>query len=429
VKTFRLPAEGYITRVEGHGRVRMRVSDGVIEELALDIPESPRFFEAMLVGRSILEAREITSRICGICSVGHTLASLQATECALGLGISPQTMALRKLLLHGETVQSHILHVYFLVTPDLLGVGSVIPLAKTHRPVVERALRLKKLANDICDLVGGRAVHPITCVPGGFTKLPRMDDLKAMRDRMLAAQDDIDATVELFSTLDLPAFERETEYVALVSDDEYAFYEGEIGSSDCGCVSVQRYREVANEYVVPHSTAKHARYNRESYAVGALARWNLNRSLATPKAEEAGRRLGIADGCVNPFSNNLAQIAECAHALEDGVRIIEELIADGIEEERPSVVTRAGVGTGAVEVPRGLLVHFYECDSSGAITAADCVIPTAQNLANIEADMRAYAPTLLDRSPEEIKAGLEMLVRAYDPCISCSTHLLDLRLV
>jgi coenzyme F420-reducing hydrogenase alpha subunit len=415
----------HVTRVEGHGNIKVRVKDGVVEEVLVNIVEAPRFFEAMLRGRRYDEAPHITSRICGICSIGHTTASLRAVENALGVTPSEQTVLLRKLILHGETLQSHILHVYFLAAPDLLGVDSVFPLIETHKDVVLRALRMKKLSNDLCDLVGGRTTHPVSMAVNGFTKLPDVDDFRAMRERMKEAIADIEETVALLKTLQIPQFERETEFVALKHSDEYAFYDGRIASTDGKLVDEHEYRSMTNEYAVPHSTAKFAKASRDSYMVGALARVNNNYDLLSPIAKWGAEEMGLKAVCHNPFMNNVAQVVEVAHAVEDGIRIMDELLKRGFEEEDRSVTVKAGRGVAAVEVPRGILYHDYTIDDDGRITDANCVIPTNQNFANMELDMKALVPQLLDRPEEEIRLMLEILMRAYDPCISCSVHLLD----
>jgi sulfhydrogenase subunit alpha len=213
----------HLTRVEGHGDIVINVKNGVIEECQWQVVEAPRFFEAMLRGRPYQEASHITSRICGICSVGHATASLRATETALGVEVSEQTELLRKLLFHGEMIDSHVLHVYMLVAPDFLGVGSVIPLASSHPEVVLRALRIKKLSGDLCAMLAGRHTHPVAMTVGGFTHLPTVKELLAMRERLVAARVDMDETIALAATLPWPAFERETEYVSLQKDDEYAY--------------------------------------------------------------------------------------------------------------------------------------------------------------------------------------------------------------
>lgn len=430
----------YLTRVEGHGNIVVNVKDGVLEKCQLDVVEAPRFFEGVLRGRSIFEAQHITSRICGICACGHSLASIQAAEDAIGFVPSEQTIKLRKLLLHMENLDSHVLHIYVLVAPDLLGVKSFVPLLDTHEKIVRRALRLKKTYNDVCDILVGRHVHPISAIVGGFTKLPKEKDIELM-DRMLKdTRPDIDATIEVLSTLKLPAFERDTEYVGLISEDgEYPLLMGDVGSTDGVRKNKKEYKALTNEFVVPHSTAKHCRLSRSSYAVGALARFNLNHEKLHPKARQIADTLGLKAKCINPYMNTVAQAVECIHSLEDSIEILKGLRSNGINYDEELVVglnengripVKAGNGVGAVEVPRGILYHNYEVDDNGKIINANCIIPTGQNLANIEADMKKLVPEMISsKTEEEITLLLEMLIRAYDPCISCSTHFLDVKFV
>ena len=413
-----------ITRVEGHGNIVLNAKDGKIEELRWEIPESPRFFEVMFRGRSYEDVPLIASRICGICSISHTTCSIQATEAAFGIKPSEQTLLLRKLLYNAETLESHILHILFLATPDFLGVGSVFPLVETHKDVVLMALRLKKLAYNLAEALAGRKTHPISCIVGGFAKLPEIDALKALRKRIEEALVDLDTVVELFKTLSIPDFVRETEYISLKDPEEYAFISGDIASTDAGIEPASDYLTVTNEFCVPQSTAKYTKNKRDSYMVGALARFNNNYAQLLPRAQKAAAELGLSAPCHNPFMITVAQIVECIHVLENSINLIDQIMARGLEEEDNTVRVRAGRGIGAVEAPRGILFHDYTYDENGILTKANCVIPTNQNHNNIQKDMESLAPSIINRSEDEIRLTLEMLVRAYDPCISCSAHLL-----
>jgi len=423
-----------VTRVEGHGTIEVKVKDGKLETARFNIVEAPRYFEAMVRGRHFMDIHYITSRICGICSIGHVMASVQATENALGLEISELDVKLRKLLLHGETLQSHALHVFFLAAPDFLGVKSVIPLVESHPEVVNIALRVKGHANDMCDVVGGRTTHPVTVVPGGFTAYPTVAELLEIKRSILEdAVPDALKAIDVLETLVpvVPAFERETEYISLYSPDEYAFYTGQLKSSDGVMEPKENYRAWTNEHEVPHSSAKHCKHTRSSFMASALARFNNCKDLLVEPAKEVAVRLGLHMDRpdFNPFLNTMAQTVEMVHAYLDSVRLIDEIVAMGIPENHvytPPQVTKGGQGVGAVEVPRGILYHDYVYDDTGHVIKANCIIPTGQNLANIDEDIQAFVPSLLEKTDDEIVHNIEMLIRAYDPCISCSVHYVDL---
>jgi coenzyme F420-reducing hydrogenase alpha subunit len=427
----------HLTRVEGHGNIVVDVAQGKVLRCEWQVPEAPRFFEAMVRGRHYSEVARITSRICGICSIGHTLASVKATEAALGIEVTPQTRKLRSLIKHAENFDSHVLHVYFLAAPDLVGAPSVFPLVKTHGDVVARALRLKRLAHEWGSLLAGRTTHPTTMIPGGFSKLPGRKDLLWIKEHLLGALPDLEETVKTVLALapNIPAFDRPTEYVALSSDSEYALYDGVIGSvlpdNTRQRYPVSDYRKVTNEFMTPLSTAKYCKNKLDSYAAGALSRLNNNFEMLHPEARKVADALGLKPIVRNPYLNTAAQAVEIVHSAHESVRLVSELLGEGIREEAPVKPARFGSGAGAVEVPRGVLFHEYAYDQEGMCTMGNCIIPTNQNHANIQRDFDALVPELLAKGADEQKMtlALEMLVRSYDPCISCSTHFLDVKFV
>ncbi|MCP4149489.1 MAG: Ni/Fe hydrogenase subunit alpha [bacterium] len=418
----------HVTRVEGHGNIVVDVTEGKIEKVQWQVPEAPRFFEAMVVGRHFKDVATITSRICGICSIGHTFASLKATEKAMGVGISETTRVLRELLLHGETLQSHILHVCYLVVPDLLKVNSVLPLIETHTDVVLLVTKLHRLANELCDCIGGRTTHPIRARVGRFSKLPGKKELEVMKQRLVDSVPDLKALADVVKSLagGLPNFVRETEYLALTDDKEYAFYEGDCITTDLKkTMSVADYKKVVNEYIVPQSTAKYGKLNRNEFMVGALARYNNNYKQLSELSLQVGEMLGLKGPNHNPYMNNVAQVVESVFAVERSIAHIDWLLDNDLKLEEDKVEPKAGIGAGAVEVPRGVLFHEYEYDKDGICRKADCVIPTNLNHGNIQADFDKMVPEFMGLGEEELQFRMEMLVRAYDPCISCSTHFLD----
>lgn len=419
----------HITRVEGHGNIKVDVANGALQECKLEIVEAPRFFEAMLKGRHYDEAALITSRICGICSVGHQMASLNATEDAFGIQISEQEKLLRNLMNCGEYFESHVLHVYFLAVPDCVGAKSVLPLVNTHKDVVVQALKLKKLGHEIGDMIGGRLIHSMATTVKAMSKVPTQQVLENIIERLKDAKEELKVGAEVLKTLKFPDFERETEYISLYKEGEYAMLQGNIYSSDTGETSYKNYREMTNEYLCDHSTAKRAKHNRESFFVGALARFNNSHQWLSDDAKQLADDLGLNAPCYNPYMNNVAQFVELMHLADDSIRAAEKLLAMNRVLEDRSFPMKAGTGVGAVEVPRGILYHEYTYNDDGYMEQANCIIPTGQNLQNIEDDMKAMVPTILDKSQADITLQLEMLVRAYDPCISCSCHLLNVEFV
>lgn len=424
----------HVTRVEGHGNIVVHATDGKVEKVQWQVPEAPRFFEAMVRGRSYQDIQTVVSRICGICSITHSLASTKAVENAMGIEVSEQTDKLRILMHYSEQLQSHVLHVGYLVAPDLFGFPSVVPLAAKAPDVVKAVIRLHRLANEWSDLLAGRTTHPVTLVPGGLTRIPTAQQLVELRDKLEGCVTDLAAVAEtVLSAVEMiPAFTRETEYVSLrqVNSPAYTFYHGDIASSDYdGTVPINDWKTVANEYVSDQSTAKWTKWHRDSYAVGALARFNNNGQLLSPLAKDVARMFGLHKGCCNPFMNSIAQLAEAVHVVEVSKVMIDELLTKGLKAEKICVSPKAGKASGCVEAPRGILFHEYEFDCRGNCVGADICIPTNQNHANIQKDFEKFVPEILSEGEDTVRLKLEMLVRAYDPCISCSTHTLSVQFV
>ncbi len=426
----------HVTRVEGHGNIIVDAKKGELEEVLWEVSEAPRYFEAFVKEKPYDQLAQITSRICGICSIGHALTSLKATEDAMGIEISKQDKMLRKLALHGENMQSHVLHIGYLALPDLVGKDSIVPMTSSHPEELKTVIGIHSLANEMSRIMCGRTTHPRRLIPGGFSKLPSPLELEDLMHKLESSVTDLKEIASFVKGLssELPDFERETEFISLTHDDEYPFYEGKIISSDGGKTPVEDYLSVTNEYVVPQSTAKYTKNNRESYMVGALARLNNNYDKLSPLAKEVAEDFGLSPVCHNPYMNTIAQLVEVVHNVEDSIRIINELLDRGIDEQgsthKPEIEPKTGRGIGAVEVPRGILFHDYTYDEDGRCTDANCIIPTNQNHGNIQHDMEDLVPEIIgERTEDEIELTLEMLVRAYDPCISCSTHYVDVDFV
>jgi sulfhydrogenase subunit alpha len=425
----------HVTRVEGHGNIVVNVKEGKIEKLQWQVPEAPRFFEAMVRGHSYQDIQTIVSRICGICSITHSLAATKAVESALGIKVSEQADKLRILMHYSEQLQSHTLHVGYLAAPDFFGTPSVVPLVARATDAVKTIVKAHRIANTWSDLIAGRTTHPVTLIPGGLTKTPTEKQLRDLQQTLKDAVPDLRKIAEIVLSVaaNVPKFERPTEYVSLkqTAPPTYTFYHGGVTSTDLkgAALPIEKWHDVTNEFVVEQSTSKWAKWHRDSYAVGALARFNNNAELLSPMAQGAAKMFGLQKGCCNPYMNTVAQLVECFHIVETSIQIIDELLTKGLKTEKVTSSPKAGKGSGCVEAPRGILFHDYEFDKNGKCVAADICIPTGQNHANIQKDFEKLLPELLDQPEKDIRLKLEMLVRAYDPCISCSTHFLDVQFV
>jgi sulfhydrogenase subunit alpha len=409
-----------LARVEGHGKLNVKADNGKVETVSWVVTEAPRFFEFMLRGRPWHDAHVLASRICGICSVSHQIASLQATEAAFGLQPSEQTILLRKLLYAGEVIESHSLHIFVLAGPDFVSAGSIFPLV--NKPAILNGLKFKKLGNEIMEIIGGRSIHPQATAVNGFGRLPRVEDLLLLQKDMQEALPLLGTTVDLLKNFQMPDFTRETEFIALKDSKEYAFISGDIASTDTGTSPVNNYQAIIKEFVSPPSTAKFAKHARDSFAVGALARININYDQLKPLAKTAAKELGLGPHCYNSFMTTSAQVVEVIHEIEGSLDIIDQLLKKGIHGEENHVNVKEGRGISAVEAPRGLLIYDYTYDRNGYITKANCIIPTNMNHANIQKDLEALVSSNINLDEPRLRLLCEMLVRSYDPCISCSTH-------
>ncbi|HET7235118.1 MAG TPA: Ni/Fe hydrogenase subunit alpha [Actinomycetota bacterium] len=415
-----------IARVEGEGALHIAVEGDTITDLRLEIYEPPRFFEAFLVGRHFSEVPDIVPRICGICPVAYQMSSIHGFERLFGVTPSEGTRELRRLFYCGEWIESHVLHVFLLAVPDFLGLPNALELAKTQPDVVKMALQIKRIGNDLMAVIGGREIHPISPRVGGFSKAPRRRDLEAFLPRLTWALEQMPGIADLVASLDAPAFPRPVEMVGMVHPDEYAINEGSMASTDGRAWTFEEYETVTREVHVEHSNALHSVMadTETPYFLGPLARVNLNAEHLTPVARECAERAGLRVPQVDPFFSMAARVVETALAIEESIRLIEGYVAP--DPPMVEVTPRAGRAMWATEAPRGTLYHRYDVAEDGTILEAKIVPPTSQNLRHMEEDLRLFVPDVLDRPDEELTRLCEMVVRNYDPCISCATHFLTL---
>ncbi len=421
--TVTVPA---LSRVEGEGGLEVVVRDGEVVEARLDIYEPPRFFEAMLRGRRYTEPPDITARICGICPIAYQMSAVQAIEDACGVDAPESIRALRRLIYCGEWIESHALHVYLLHAPDFLGYESGIHMARDHPELVQRGLRLKRAGNRLMDVIGGRSVHPINVRVGGFYRAPDRRDLQGLLSELEWARDAALDTVRWVSAFRFPDFDHDYQFVSLRHPTEYPITAGRIVSNRGLDISVSEYEEHFFESQVPHSTALHSQLRDEStYFVGPMARYSLNADRLSSPAAAAARDAGLGPTCTNPFRSIIVRAVELTEACHEAIRLIDSY--DPPDPCSVEVPPRAATGFGCTEAPRGILYHRYRIAADGTIDDAKIVPPTSQNQRAVEADLRGFVQDRLDLPQEQLTWECEQAVRSYDPCISCATHFLDLR--
>jgi len=414
-----------LARVEGEGSMHVVVRDGQVHDVQLRIFEPPRFFEAFLRGRAFGELPDITARICGICPVAYQMSACQAIEDACGVDVPAPVRALRRLLYCGEWIESHALHIYLLHAPDFLGYESSIHLAHDHRDIVERGLKLKKVGNDILNVLGGRAIHPVNVRVGGFYRAPAKEEFDTLAERLRWARDAAVETAQWVSGFEFPDLELEGDLVALHSDSEYAINDGRIASTSGLDIAVGEFPEHFAEEHVAHSTALHGHLrDGGTYTLGPISRYNLNHDQLPEMAKQVASDIGLGPTCRNPFKSIMIRAVEVVFACDEALRIIASY-------ERPpapsaQVTVRAGTGHGCTEAPRGSLYHRYTIDAQGVIADAVIVPPTSQNQPSIELGLRSFVQDRLDLDDAELTRQCEQAIRNYDPCISCATHFLDL---
>ncbi|MFW9907843.1 MAG: Ni/Fe hydrogenase subunit alpha [Candidatus Thorarchaeota archaeon] len=415
-----------LARVEGNGGIKVEISGNRITNVEVQILEGPRLFETLVVGKTPEEALSLVPRICAICNLSHKYASLRGLEKALDVTIPKTTDEYRHLMHHGEMIESHSLHLYFLALPDFFGYDNAVAMAAEYGDVVQKALQMKAFGNKIMKLIGGRMIHGENPVLGGFGKLPTANILKEVQQEAKELLPFAMKTVDILSTLEIPShMERETQFLCCKPPhDGYDYFGDSIITSDGMEYPAEKYNTAIKERVVSHSFAKRSSYKGQPFSVGALARVLLLGDRLRGEAKTALENLFNERWNRNPLYNNFAQAVEQVYSLEGIIHTIDELLKSD-DPKIPKPKRTSGIGTGAVEAPRGTLIHHYEI-KEGRITAADYITPTAMFLDDIEAFIRKSGEELLSAGRTDgIELQFEMIARSYDPCISCSAHLVE----
>ena len=416
-----------LTRVEGEGALELKVRKNKVKKLRLRIYEPPRYFEKFLEGRHFDEVPDLVARICGICPVAYQVSAVNAFESLFEIELPPWVEAMRRVMYCGEWLESHALHIHLLALPDLFGYSNGVAMAKDYPEEIGRGLRLQALGNDLMRLLGARSVHPVGIKVGGFYRAPDPGEVGHMLTRLQKALPEARALVQWLSVIEHPRIPQDFTSVALRSEYGYAINDGRLVSSHGLDIHSDAYADYFEEYQVPHSTALWSHLEGNPYLVGPLARLNMN-------AVQLGADCGDGfNGLLQRFPSNdmfdsmLARGLEICWALSEA----ERLLSNYQIPRSPSVPVspKAGVGNGWSEAPRGLLWHRYEINKKGLIRSARIVPPTSQNQARIEQDLHYSLQQFgLDREPDELQQLCEQVIRNYDPCISCATHFLKLKL-
>ncbi|MCA9425628.1 MAG: Ni/Fe hydrogenase subunit alpha, partial [Candidatus Omnitrophica bacterium] len=400
---------------------------GKVTDAKLNIFEPPRFFEGFLRGRDYREAVDITARICGICPIAYQMGAVNAMEQICGVEVKGPLQDLRRLIYCGEWIESHVLHVFMLHAPDFLGYQDAIQMAKDHGEVVQNALRLKKIGNDVMTLIGGREIHPINVKVGGFYRVPTKKELETLVPELEWARGMAEEMIRLVSTFDFPDFERDYRFVSMRHPKEYPLNRGRLVSNDGLDIDISEFFDYFEEVHVKHSTSlQSVRKGHGAYFVGPLARYNLNFDRLSPGVQAAAKQAGLSETCLNPFKSIIVRSVETLFAVEEALRLIESY--EKPDAPAVEVAPKEGIGFGCTEAPRGICLHRYRVDDEGIIQDARIVPPTAQNQKTIEEDFVEFVPKHLELSDEDLTWKCEQAIRNYDPCISCSVHFLKLDL-
>lgn len=425
-----------VTRVEGHLDIYIDIGeDDVIVQLKA---KGFRGFEKILIGRPIEEVPLIVSRICGFCSAAHNVASVKAIESILGV-IAPETAEIvRKIIVLSSVIQSHLLHLGFLLYPD---VGNTKDLHGIETPTIYKVIAdLYKSASRIVEITGGRDIHPFNVTLGGIWRIPSKEDVSIIYDEatkglnlLNKVWDNIFKHVNKFITSVVDEIGYVPSTLISLSGKEVEFYDGLIkvvhGDGNELRFHPKEYTKFIAEEATSYSYAKKSFITiggvKRVYRVGPLPRL-----LIADMNYEVSRRFyyefrSVAENYIqHPILYNLARLVEIAYCFEKILALVDELIRSPTVA-RSRIEPNEGEGVGVIEAPRGLLIHHYRCDERGIITYANIITPTAMNMPAMEIDTKETVKILVGRGVKDydyIKKRVLYLVRSYDPCISCATH-------
>lgn len=447
----------HLAKIEGHASFFADMLAGDIKNAKLKITIGARLIESIILNRNYIETPIVTSRICGICSVAHNITSIKAIENALKVKINPQIERLRKVLVLAEPIQSHAAHLFFLSLSDFFKYESDVDLIKKYPDLAKKIILIRDFGNKIKDVVGGRDMHMIVTEIGGFRRVLPDKIIQKLIDETEPVLEAAIGVAKFFRALDYPKYERQVEFAGLVAPREYAFYDGNIGyhgplslalsrSAKGGCapgakgrgeLKVKDFYKELSEKQTKDDPTKRASHLGKSFMPGAIARLNLSHKFLNPEAKKflaffdkslsnspfgKGRGSGGKILTYNTFHNIFAQSVELVHCVEEVRKLLKEYLREKSRNLMVKYTLKNGEGLGATEAPRGTLYHYYKIDKYGVIRACNIITPTAQFLNNLENDLDKYLSEAKIKDERDRKWKINMMVRAYDPCMTCATH-------
>ncbi|MBU1167730.1 Ni/Fe hydrogenase subunit alpha [Patescibacteria group bacterium] len=412
----------HVAKIEGHAGFIADIVKGDVKKAQMQTKVGARLIEGLIVGRHYTEPATITPRICGICPVIHNLTSVKAMEDALGIEVPEEFKVLRKIMLAGQQIQSHALHLFFLSLPDFLHIKNDINLVKSYEKETKKAILLRDFGNRTIEAIGARAVHPISSKVGGFKRLPDKYELKRLLDEAPRALKLAKHLANIFNDLSYPNFTRETEFIALQKEGEYPIYEGDLVTSSGKKFTAREFADEVDEFQNPDELINRVKLDGQTFMVGAISRLNLNHQNLYPEAQKILKESQVQLPTYNSFHNIIAQAVEMVHAVEEIMTLGQVYLNNPAKERKVKYKFKGGDGIAACEAPRGLLVHNYEVGDDEYVKNCRIMTPTAMFLTNLDEDLKQYLGELYEKRSKQREDKVRMLIRAYDPCITCATH-------
>jgi F420-non-reducing hydrogenase large subunit len=434
-----------VTRVEGHGAITIQLDPkGNVADAHFHVMDV-RGFEIFMQDRPVEEAQRIATRMCGICPVSHHLASAHAADALYGVDPPKTAKMLRELMHHGQMIHSHTLHFFYLAAPDILLPGTgpeerhVVTLLKQDPAMVGKIIRLRQVGQNLIEATGGRAIHPVTAQPGGISK-PITEDTRA--DLLKQVEEAQDLATELLGVV-RPSLDQvelldelQTGYLGLVTPKgELEVYQGNLRMIDAtgkklAEFPVKDYLKYIGEHVTDYSYLKFPFYKpwgwpKGIYRVGPLGRINVADDMSTPIAREEYNTIKAQfDKPWNhTFLYHWARLTEIINSIEHAQHLLNHSDITGTDTMR-EITPKGGEGIGVIEAPRGTLIHHYKANNHGILTRVNLIVSTVSNNGGMDLGVKNMAQRLIKHGKINpiIMSDIEMVVRAYDPCLSCAVH-------